>query len=162
MASQNGLRTWRNDLRTWRNGLTAWRNGLRTWRNGLRTCRNRSATWRNGLRTWRNGSATSINRSLTAFCCRFCRFDHCPPRIKRKRPPFQTASFLRPNRELQVIYDKVRHHLVPVADLGSVGDAVALAGVEHQIELLVVFLQFVDELNGVLHMDVVVHDAVDQ
>ena len=47
-------------------------------------------------------------------------------------------------------------------DLLRVGQAVALGRIDHQVKLFVGFLQFVGELHCVLHVDVVVHHAVDE
>ena len=63
---------------------------------------------------------------------------------------------------LQIPLYIVRHHCVHMMRLRGVRNAVTLRRVEHKLELLAVFLQFVDQLDRVLHMDVVVHHAVDQ
>ena len=63
---------------------------------------------------------------------------------------------------LQIPQNKLRHHGVPVFYLGRVCQAVALGWVDHQVELFIGLLERVDELGGVLHVDVVVHGAVDE
>lgn len=47
-------------------------------------------------------------------------------------------------------------------DLSRIRQAVTRGRVDHQIKLLTGFLEFVGELHGILHMHVVVYDAVDE
>lgn len=63
---------------------------------------------------------------------------------------------------LKILDDVIRHQCVHVMGLSWVGDAVALGWVDHHVELFAEFLQFVDVLRGVLHVDVVVDKAVDE
>ena len=47
-------------------------------------------------------------------------------------------------------------------DLLRVGHAVTLGRVDHQVKLLVILLKLIHKLDRILHMNVVVHNAVDQ
>ena len=63
---------------------------------------------------------------------------------------------------LQILQNEIGHHLIHMFLLQRIRDAVALRRIEHQIELLSGLLQLVRELQGLLHVDVVVHRAVYQ
>ena len=62
----------------------------------------------------------------------------------------------------QVLHVKAEDHLVAVEPALAVSDAVALAGVEVELEFLTGFLIFLSHDHGVGQMDVVVHGAVSQ
>ena len=57
---------------------------------------------------------------------------------------------------LEVVFDQVEQ----MRACGLSGDAVCLAGIQHQLELLAGVNESVDHLDGVLHVDVVVAGAV--
>src|SRR3989442_12016148 len=60
----------------------------------------------------------------------------------------------------QIPQNKIRHHLIPMFDEQRIGQAMSRFGIDHQLKLLPGFLQFVNELNRVGQVNVVVDCAV--
>ena len=61
---------------------------------------------------------------------------------------------------LQIPHYKISHILIHMLGLQRVYDAVALRRIRHKLELFASLLQLKNELYRVLHMNVVVHCAV--
>ena len=62
---------------------------------------------------------------------------------------------------LQIRQNKIRHHRAQVLYQERIRDAVARLWIEHQLKLLPGFLQFINQLNRIRHVHVVVSGAVD-
>src|SRR5262245_25307380 len=59
--------------------------------------------------------------------------------------------------DLQVLYNKLQHHLAHVPDQARIGHTVAGFRVGHELELIAGLLQLVNELDRILHMHIVVN-----
>ena len=61
---------------------------------------------------------------------------------------------------LQVLQNKIRHHLPHVLYQYRIGDTVARFGIEHQLNLLTRLLQLIEKLQRVCHVHVVIGCSV--
>jgi hypothetical protein len=81
----------------------------------------------------------------------------------KSRPIFSTSfGYCRHGRFLQIVQDEIEHLFAHMPDQLRVGETMALFRIDHKLELLAGFLQFVNELDRVLNMHVVINGAVNQ
>ena len=72
------------------------------------------------------------------------------------------VSFVRARSLQQMTLKKLSHQLILMERLLGIYDAVAIAWIHHQIELLVCILKRMDQLKRVGHVYVVIDLAMDQ